>query len=236
MILVTPGIVLSRKPSGEYDRLAFLYTRACGKVAARFIGVDRPRGKLKALSEPMVLAEYRLYARPATGRVTVTGGRIIDSFPRLRSHWESMLSGLEMCEHLTQMTPEASPSIDKFDLIVQYLQALEHAPSPWLPVSFGLRLLKLAGLGLGHADVTREDRKIWEKLHRDDAPSLEIAGIDPTRLGRFRNILEQVVETHSERPLRTKAFRTSMIELGQEMVLPYGRWESSHEPLMEKQP
>ena len=60
-IFVVGALVLSRWEFREMDRIAVMFTRDLGKVRARFIGVNRPKGKLKAMSEPMVHGEYRLY-------------------------------------------------------------------------------------------------------------------------------------------------------------------------------
>ena len=64
MILNAHGVVLSRRLLGEYDRLCFVFTESLGKIPVRFVGVSRPAGKLKALSEPAVWAEYRLHVSP----------------------------------------------------------------------------------------------------------------------------------------------------------------------------
>jgi len=210
MILVTTGVVLSRRRHQEFDRVAVVYTRALGRVSLRFAGVDRPRGKMKALSEPMVRAEYRLYCRPGSAWFTVTGGHILDSHPDLRSSLDRTLAGLEMCELLMRLTPEASPSAEKYELIAGHLEALDDAPSPWLTVAFGLRLLALAGLGPDPSYAAPADSSLWDFLQRADPARLRELPEDPDRFSRLRSALGRIAERHIEAPLNSRLLRESM--------------------------
>ena len=94
MILNAWGVVLSRRDLGEADRLATLYTENLGKISVRFVGVNKPGRKLKALSEPMVWGEYRLYLKPSHDRAKAIGGRIISTFPNIRSDLSRTWAGL----------------------------------------------------------------------------------------------------------------------------------------------
>lgn len=211
-MLVTRAVVLSRRPRGEYDRAAVLYTRSFGRLHARFIGVDRPRGKLKALSEPLVRAEYRIYLKPGAPRATVAGGRLESSHPRLRTDLERTLLGLEMCELLDRLTPEASPSPAKFDLIAGHLDALEERPSPWLGLSFALRLLDLAGLGPQRPFLREVELRVWEALRLAPVEELRSLPHEPPLLARLEAWTEQALEAQLERPLRCRALRRSLQE------------------------
>src|SRR5437870_3405769 len=104
MILNVPGVVLSRRDTGEADRLAVLFTETLGKITVRFTGVNKSAGKLKALSEPLVWGEYRLYLSPRSEFGKVIGGRIIDSFPLLRDDWRKTVTALSCCELLSSLT------------------------------------------------------------------------------------------------------------------------------------
>jgi len=216
MNIVTPGVVLSRKQYGEYGRMAMIYTRDLGKVVARLAGVDRPKAKLKAFSEPMVCAEYRLYLRPGSSWVTVTGGRIIDCYPDLRLDLDRMLGGLEMCELLLRLTPEHSPNPKKYELITHFLAAFADNASPWLPLAFGLRLLELLGIGSDETQIHVEDREIFERLINDPIEALpsplwgEEEGERGKHIHRLHEFLLRTAEVYLQRPLEVPRVRASL--------------------------
>lgn len=210
MIVTTEAVVLSRRPLREFDRLAYLYTKDFGKLATRFIGVDRPRGKLKALSEPMVHGEFRLYVRRDGRMSTMTGGRIVDCHPGLRAGLDSTLAGLAMCEMLSRLTPEGSPSDKKFELIRDHLRALGASPSAWIPIAFGLRLMRLAGFGIQPPARPRMDGEIWLELQERDPFHLRELPEDAVRLSRLRQLLEDAVERELGAQLNARFFRESL--------------------------
>ena len=72
MIFTDNGIVLLRQAFRETDRIVSMYTREHGRINVRVPGVMRPGGKLKAMSEPFVCADYRIYVR--RGGVMARGG------------------------------------------------------------------------------------------------------------------------------------------------------------------
>jgi len=205
MTLVTAGVVLARRPYGEYGRMATLYTRELGRISARFAGVDRPRANLKAFAEPMICAEYRLYLRPGSAWATVTGGRLLDTYPGLRSDLERMLGGLEMCELLWRLTPEHAPSVRKFELITGFLAAYAEVPAACLPVAFGLRLLELLGL-----EGAEGRGPVWEKLVRGAPEDLLSESFDALELRRLREHVRHAAEAYLQRPLNAPQVRASL--------------------------
>ena len=84
MIFTDSGIILLRQNFREADRIVSLYTKEHGRVNARLPGVSRPLGKMKALCEPFVLSEYRIYVRRGGVIGTITGGKIYTVFPNIR--------------------------------------------------------------------------------------------------------------------------------------------------------
>jgi len=221
MMIVTAGVVLARRPYGEYGRMATLYTREMGRISARLAGVDRPKAKLKAFSEPMICAEYRLYLRPGSAWATVTGGKLVDTYPGLRSDLERMLGGLEMCELLLRLTPEHAPSARKFELITGFLAAYAEVPAPCLPVAFGLRLLELLGLGAplrNNRAGTEEEHgvpagaqiPVWDKLVNGPPEDLLSENFDPLELQRLREYVRHAAEAYLQRPLNAPQVRASM--------------------------
>jgi len=207
---VVSAVVLYRRPYGEYDSLATLYTDSMGKLPARFVGVRRPRGKLKALCEPMVHGEYRLYVRPSGEWATITGGRIVDSYPDVRADFDRTCQGLRLCELLARVVPDRSPNPRKFELIAESLSVLGRTGTPWLFAAFGARLLELAGFGLYRARPDAVSPELWDALHQQELSVLAARPDEPAQRGRVEARLEHAFEALVERPLATKIFLDSL--------------------------
>jgi DNA repair protein RecO (recombination protein O) len=189
---------------GESDRRASIYTLERGKLGVRFPGVSRPAGKLKALSEPLVLGEYRLHWREASADAVCAGGALSRAYPVLRSDLGRLLGALSLLEVVDGITPWGQPSPEKFRLLVAALDALEaHSgalASAWIRGAFTLRLLSAAGFGVGSLRVSDENRALWEALH--SAGFDEVAALpDPAKARRLEDYLRGRVEGLAERPL-----------------------------------
>lgn len=203
MIFNACGVVLWRRDAAEYDRFAAIYTPAHGKLHARFGGVNRSAGKLKAVSEPLVWAEYRLHLNARTQNIRVLGGRLIDSFPRLRGDLSRTMAALSCCEMLTRLSPEREPAPAKYELLTETLSLLDAGSSPWLETTFGLRLLQLAGYSLRELPVPPAEASLWTELHES-----ALSGLPPWQPAagrRFAEVVYDHVEAHAERALRARA-------------------------------
>jgi DNA repair protein RecO (recombination protein O) len=204
------AVVLRRGDSGEYGRWVLLLTEEHGLLPARFTGVNRPAGKLKALSEPMVWGEYRLFFSLRSSAVHVVGGRIESSFPDVRADLSRTLIGLALCEMAWRLCAERAPSPAKYRLLCRALCLLDQGASPWLEAAFGLKLLEAAGWGLRELPVPPAERSLWLGLH--ESP-LEGLGELPWRADagrRFLQVVQDHVEAHAGRPLRCKDVARSL--------------------------
>src|SRR5438270_3577971 len=110
MVLNAWGVVLSRRDLGEADRLCAIYTENLGKLAVRFVGVNKPGRKLKALSEPLVWSELRLYVSPRSEFGKCVGGQLISTFPAIREDFDRTVEALTCCELMNQLTPMGAPN------------------------------------------------------------------------------------------------------------------------------
>jgi DNA repair protein RecO (recombination protein O) len=209
MILNAHGVVLARRPVGEYDRLATVFTEDLGKMTVRFVGVARSASKLKALSEPAAWGEYRLHVSPRTEHAKCVGGRIVATFPRVREDLPRITAALYCCELLDKLTAERVPSPEKFRLLCSALAALEATPSRWLTLSFGLRLMDYAGFSLRER-APREAGGVWEELHDREPADLVALPFDRAAASEARRLLETHFEAQTGRPLQVAAFRESL--------------------------
>jgi len=203
------GVVLSRRDQGECDRVCSIVTEDLGKIAVRFSGVRRSAGKLKALAEPAVWGEYRLHFSPRSEFAKCVGGSIVSTFPGLRADLARTTAALYCCELLDRLTPEHAPCPDKYRLLCATLTALEEFPSRWLSLSFGLRLMELAGFSL-REHPPRDAASVWEALHGDEPSDLVRLPFDRTAAAQARSLLESHFEIQTGRPLQTAQFRESL--------------------------
>jgi DNA repair protein RecO len=206
---LTPALVLRAAPHRETDRLCVLYTEEFGKIRIRFIGVERPSGKLKGLSETMVLGEFRMYLREGAEFATGAGGAIHSAFPGIRGNLSATLRGLEMLELLDRLTPFWKPNPEKFSLASSFLLALDAGPSggPWLVPALTLRLLEEAGFGLAERKVSAQHEGLWQVLHTATAHEIATLPDESKARSRLETFLRTAVERVSEKPLHAAAMR-----------------------------
>lgn len=167
MIFTDKGIVLFRQAFREADRVLSLYTREHGRLHVRVPGVLRTGGKLKALSELLTCGDMRIYIRRGGVMGTLTGGKIEQVFPAIRTDLKRLPLALYFCELLLRLTPLHQPSRGKFDLLYQALCELETSgPNAAFQAAFTLRLMMLAGFGLDRP-VLQIPELFWQQIHED---------------------------------------------------------------------
>ncbi len=204
MIFTDAAIVLYRQPFRESDRIVSVYTRMHGRLNARLPGVARPGGKLKALAEPLTLADLRFYVKRGGVLATVTGGKIRSVFPAVRSNLKRTHLALHCCELLLRLTPLHQMSEAKFELITTALTELEYGePTPAFAAAFTLRLMMLAGFGLDHP-VLQIPPEFWQRMHEDKFSSLVFDNPqDLLYLAKCNNVVRRFLDRYLTYPLHT---------------------------------
>lgn len=217
MIVNATGVVLSRRVYGEYDRLCSVFTEKYGRVPTRFVGVNRAKGKMKALSEPGVWGEYRLHLSSRSEFAKAVGGRLIGSFPAWRTDLARTFDALACLEMLDRLTPDHQPGPEKYRLICAVLAALDERPSGWLVSSFGLRLAEMLGVGLrGRAPAACA--AVWTALHETEPAALADLPFDPLADEAARRLLDEHLSAHAGRRLRAFEFRDQWRKTDQQGV------------------
>ena len=204
MIFTDAAIILLRQPFREADRIVSLYSREHGRLNVRVPGVMRRTGKLKALSEPFVCADVRIYVRRGGVMGTLTGGKIDSVFPAVRTDLKRTRLALHLCELLLRMTPLHQPSPGKFDLLHQALTELEYgAPTAAFQAAFTLRLMALAGFGLDHP-VLKISPEFWQRMHEDRFSSLQFTEPeDLLSLAKCNTVCRRFLDQYLTYPLHT---------------------------------
>lgn len=206
MIVNTTGVILSRRVFGEYDRLCSVFTEQFGRIPTRFVGVNRAKGKMKALSEPGVWGEYRLHLSTRSEFAKAVGGRLIGSFPGWRGDLTRTVDALACLEMLDRLTPDHQPSPEKYRLICAVLAALDERPSGWLVASFGLRLAEMLGVGLRDR-APAACQAVWSALHDEEPAALADLPFDSLADETARRLLDEHLSAHAGRRLRAFEFR-----------------------------
>lgn len=222
MIFTDTGIVLMRQDFREADRIAALYTLQHGRINLRFPGVNRAKGKLKALSEPLSCAAYRIYVRGASAVGTVTGGKIETVFPSVHRSLKRQITAMHCCELMMRLTPQRQPSPGKYRLLLQALTELEYAdPAPAFTPAFTLRLMRQAGFGLDRP-VLQISPQFWQKMHEEAFSSLEFTSAeDLLSLAKCNEICRRFLNQYLNFPLKTlQPFTLSPEELAQTAARP----------------
>ena len=211
MIVNAPAVVLSRRAFGEYDRLCSVFTEDLGKIPTRFVGVNRAKGKMKALSEPGVWGEYRLHLSSRSEFAKAVGGRLIASFPGWRADLGRTFDALACLEMLDRLTPDHQPGPEKYRLICSVLAALDSAPSRWLVPSFGLKLAEMLGISLRER-APAPGRAVWAALHDSEPAALAGLPYDDAAAESARRLLDEHLGAHAGRRLRAFEFRDALIK------------------------
>ena len=204
MIFTDAAVVLYRQPFRESDRIVSVYTRTHGRLNARLPGVARSTGKLKALGEPLTLADLRFYVKRGGVLATVTGGKIHRVFPAVRTDLQRMQLALHCCELLLRLTPLHQPSQAKFELITTALTELEYGqPTPAFASAFTLRLMTLAGFGLDRP-VLQIPPAFWQRMHEDRFSDLVFqAPQDLLYLAKCNSVVHRFLDRYLTYPLNT---------------------------------
>jgi|GEM_PF-1688459 len=156
MIRNVHALVLWSKRSHEADKVVGLFTRELGRITVRATSAARSTAKFAGITEPFVEGEMAIYARPEQAWGKLVGGRILRSFPALRTDMSRITAAAWMCEVVNRMTAVEQPAPEKYTLLCEALEALETAVTfDILRLGFAVRFLSYAGFGLDNWEAWR---------------------------------------------------------------------------------
>ncbi|HHY35033.1 MAG TPA: DNA repair protein RecO [Firmicutes bacterium] len=141
----TEGVVLHKRPAGEYDKTVVLLTESDGLVHALVKGALRPGSKLGPLTEPLSWGLFELFRGKTQDRVT--GCELRSSFPRISESYSRLVYAAYLCELEMLFSSQRDPDPEAFWFFVSTLKALETADDCWSPARRGeIGILEFAGL------------------------------------------------------------------------------------------
>lgn len=148
------AIVLWSRRSRDADKIVGLYTDQMGRLTARATSAARSSAKFGAMTEPFVESDLAVYLMPGHGWGKIVGGQLRQSFPAMRTSLERITAASWVCECVYRLTPEEQPSLEKFELLHETLQAIECATEfNLIRLAFACRFLNFAGFGLDNRDA-----------------------------------------------------------------------------------
>ncbi len=142
------GVVLRPVDYGESDRVVTLLTAERGKVAAFARGARASRRRFGGALEPFSLLAVEARERSGAELLSLESAQVERSFGALRGDLARIACAAYACELARELTRDAEPHPDLFQLLCAYLTSLDAAP----PAAAGLRAFELGALraaGLG---------------------------------------------------------------------------------------
>lgn len=212
MIRNVRALVLWSKRSREADKVVGLFTQEMGRVTVRATSAARSTAKFASLTEPFVEAEMAVYMGPDQPWGKLVGGRMIRSFPALRTDMARITAAAWMCEIIDRMTATEQPSPEKFTLLSEALAATETASSfDLLRLGFAVRFLSYAGFGLDHWEAwqafLRDFPERATALHSGALAELGTQRWDEAQVAALMQLAGRMVMDQLNRPLAVNRFR-----------------------------
>ncbi len=144
MLYQSDGIVLDQMNLGENDKLATVFTSQAGIVKAVVKGGQRPKSKLRAVTQPLTHGVFQFYKGRNLDRVTQVS--VKRGYPGIIDNYEKMIYARYLIELLIGVLPEREVSHAQFQLFLKVLDCLEQKQDPWIIARWAeLGILSLAG-------------------------------------------------------------------------------------------
>ena len=147
-VIKTVGIVLkSSKHTADAARLLEIFSPEMGRFSAVIRGVEKPKAKLAAASQPFCFGEFMLAEKK--GFYTVTDCFVQDSFFDIVYDLDAYVLGSSMLEATTKFAQAGEKNVELFTLLLKSLKAMayEKAEPTAVAIKFLMTLLEMSGFG-----------------------------------------------------------------------------------------
>ncbi|MEW6623559.1 MAG: DNA repair protein RecO [Bacillota bacterium] len=139
----TEGIVLKEYNFSEADKIFNIFTRKNGKVSCIAKGVRKSRSKMRGFLQPFTYSSLQLFKGKSI--YTVTGGEVINSFPKLKNNLLCYGYANYIAEVLDNFLPAEDVNEQVFQLVLTVFHSVDRMPISQLFSFFVLKLLRLTG-------------------------------------------------------------------------------------------
>jgi len=164
------AIILRTRPYGESDRIVTFLTDDAGKLTGIAKGAKNSRRRFANCLDPFTRVRVHFRTRAGANLVFIESCDLLRA-PGSMTDPTKFAYGNYLIELVDQLTPEAHPVRELYDLLAEGLDELEHgaATGAFLRV-FELRLLQHAGYGPQLQSCARCDRPVLSVEHAFFAP------------------------------------------------------------------
>lgn len=132
------AIVLRYANYRDNDRMLTLLSPTKGKLEVLSRGCRRPKSPLVAASELFALGDFELYEK--SGRQTVTGVTLTETFYALREDYDRLTVGIYLLNMVEAVTQPGVNAQELFMLLLHTLSRLTFTDQPWKPLLSGFLL------------------------------------------------------------------------------------------------
>ena len=165
-IIKTTAIVLNSSPcSVDAARDLELFSPSLGKFFARARGVEKPKAKLAAATQPFCFGEFSLAER--AGRYTVTDVYVQDTFFKLAYNLDSFVMGSALLEITSKLAQTGEENLELFKLLLNCLKVMvyENANPSAVFIRFVIESLMISGLGLDFCKCSNCGKVLDDEKH-----------------------------------------------------------------------
>lgn len=134
------SIILKKQPYGEGDELVTVYTREAGKLRALAKSTKFSRSKLQYGLQVLFLTRLTL---TRSGLPKIIGTEAVQLYPRIRDDLQALKVVFYVLELVLKFTPDEQKNQELFDLIVSFLNFLDHAAGDEAMLNLGLAKFKI---------------------------------------------------------------------------------------------
>lgn len=139
------GIVIRTQDYGETHKIVTVFTKEYGKVAAISRGANKPKSRLRAISQPFVLGDFLIYV--TKGLSTIQQGQIIHSFRHIREDIVKTAYAAFIIELTDKILADKESEPFLYHELFYTLQWIDEHDSYMIPLfMYELKLLKRAGI------------------------------------------------------------------------------------------
>ena len=144
--IITPGIILSVMPIGEYDRRAEILSSDLGRISAFARGARKPGSSLVSVTRAFAFGKFRLYRGKSS--YTLLSAEITTWFDRLTEDLDQACYGFYFLEVARYFSRENVESSEMLKLLYFSLRALDlkSVSNRLVRCIYDLKMLDLNGL------------------------------------------------------------------------------------------
>jgi DNA repair protein RecO (recombination protein O) len=117
------GIILSKRDTGETDRICTIYTLEGGKIRSMAKGVRKAHAKLASVLENITLADITIVKTRGLGKIT--GSISENNFTALKSNCNAVLETFSALGLFDKLVDFENPDQSVFELLKNYLETVD---------------------------------------------------------------------------------------------------------------